>query len=294
MAIQKAAVAGLSYSTASQSGVTNSSGEFTYADGEIVRFEFGGVEIGAAPAKEILTPLDILPENSESQVALMSFLQSLDMDGDVSNGIELTDVSADQLREYVNEQPQSDTFESIIARDDYADLAGRLTNRSAWISEAEALDTFNAEIAPLVEQGLYVVPDPVAGPSGVEPPRLNDSLETGNLVQGAPFSDCGGNTTMLRTPSPTAVRHALQMPETNTYSICVTAGSWESFVFDLPDINFDGADKLIYVSIDIEGDLIIAGQRMAVVMTDGATVAGSVICAPGASDISFNNADACR
>ncbi len=297
-----APVSGLSYSTNTQTGVTNSSGEFMYAEGETVRFTYGGIEIGSALAKAILTPLDVLPEDSESQIALMSFLQSLDMDNDPSNGIELTNSTAQQLREYVHEEPQSNTFPSVIARDDYPDLVGQLTNRAAWISNTEALQTFDAEIAPLVAQGLYEPPapppvqstNPAPVPTSVEAPRLNNSLEAGNLVPGAPFYDCGGNITMLRTPSPTAVRHALQMPETNTYSICVTSGSWEPFVFDLPDINFDGADKLIYISTDIQGDLTIAGQRIAVIMTDGATIAGRVFCAPGATNISFNNANACQ
>ncbi len=155
-----APVAGLSYSTDSQSGVTNAAGEFLYVDGEVVRFEYGGVQLGEAPGQGILTPLDILPDDHDSQVALMSFLQSLDMDSDLTNGIELTSLSAAELRDYVNERPQANTFPSIIARDDYASLVGRLTNRATWIGETEALQTFEAEIAPLVAQGLYVAPTP--------------------------------------------------------------------------------------------------------------------------------------
>jgi hypothetical protein len=86
------AVEGLSFSTPSQSGLTNATGEFRYKDGEVVTFTIGNVDIGSAFGAEYLSPLDItnsfLPSDATaSNVARL--LQTLDMDGDPENGISL-------------------------------------------------------------------------------------------------------------------------------------------------------------------------------------------------------------
>ena len=86
------AVEGLSYSTPTQSGLTNAAGEFRYLEGEVVTFRIGNVDLGAAFGAEYLTPLDItnsfLPsDDAASNVARL--LQTLDTDGDAENGITL-------------------------------------------------------------------------------------------------------------------------------------------------------------------------------------------------------------
>jgi hypothetical protein len=86
------AVQGLSYSTATQSGLTNAAGEFKYRDGEVVTFKIGNIEIGSAFGAEYLSPLDItnsyLPVDTEaSNVARL--LQTLDTDSNPDNGITL-------------------------------------------------------------------------------------------------------------------------------------------------------------------------------------------------------------
>jgi hypothetical protein len=85
-------VQGLSYSTASQSGLTNAAGEFRYRDGEVITFKVGNVDIGSAFGAAYLSPLDItnsfLPSDADaSNVARL--LQTLDTDGDPGNGITL-------------------------------------------------------------------------------------------------------------------------------------------------------------------------------------------------------------
>ena len=85
-------VEGLGYSTATQSGLTNAAGEFDYLPGEVVSFRIGTIDIGAAFGAEYLSPLDIsssfLP-SSASASNIARILQTLDVDGDPSNGIVL-------------------------------------------------------------------------------------------------------------------------------------------------------------------------------------------------------------
>ncbi len=64
--------------------------QFEYAEGDTVRFFIGDVQLGEAiEAKARITPLD-LAESENARTNLMVFLQSLDTDGDHSNGIEIS------------------------------------------------------------------------------------------------------------------------------------------------------------------------------------------------------------
>ena len=93
-------VAGLSYSTPSRSGVTNAAGEFQYEAGETVSFRLGNIELGSAPAAEMVTPIDLIGANSFDEarqldrddrlVNMLLLLQSLDRDGNPDNGLDLT------------------------------------------------------------------------------------------------------------------------------------------------------------------------------------------------------------
>lgn len=71
-------------------GTTNLDGEFEYNEGDTVRFFIGDVQLGEAiEAKARITPLD-LAESENARTNLMVFLQTLDDDGDHSNGIKIT------------------------------------------------------------------------------------------------------------------------------------------------------------------------------------------------------------
>ena len=89
-------VTGVKYLRASSSGdsiegTTNDKGEFEYAEGDTVRFLIGDVQLGEAiEAKARITPLD-LAESENARTNLMVLLQSLDADGDHSNGIEISE-----------------------------------------------------------------------------------------------------------------------------------------------------------------------------------------------------------
>ena len=102
-------VAGLSYQTATQSGVTNAAGEFSYQAGERVTFSIGGIELGTALGAETLSPFDLFgltPPVTEAEIRyelatpnevtdfdrvanLAMLLLTLDMDRVPGNGIDL-------------------------------------------------------------------------------------------------------------------------------------------------------------------------------------------------------------
>jgi len=92
------AVEGVSYSTATQSGTTNTAGEFSYLEGEQVTFSIGATELPTVDAAPQVSPVDMAagstnPEDTTTNIARL--LQSLDSDGNPENGITvLSDATA--------------------------------------------------------------------------------------------------------------------------------------------------------------------------------------------------------
>jgi hypothetical protein len=91
-----AAVEGLNYTTESQSGKTNVDGEFIFQLNEDITFSIGDIVLPSVKAATYITPLDIYSTEDISQlevVNLLRLLQSLDVDGDPSNNIQISDTS---------------------------------------------------------------------------------------------------------------------------------------------------------------------------------------------------------
>lgn len=99
-------VAGVSYATPTQQGVTGLDGSFQYAEGEVVLFMIGNTVLGEVLGKQQVSPFDLAgspihtgihitwalqdEENPfHAVINLAVFLQSLDHDGDAYNGIEI-------------------------------------------------------------------------------------------------------------------------------------------------------------------------------------------------------------
>jgi hypothetical protein len=73
---------------------TNAKGEFSCKSGETVTFSVGGIALGAAPCAAVITPLTLAGGadiKADKVTNRLLTLQSLDEDGDPSNGIKLTD-----------------------------------------------------------------------------------------------------------------------------------------------------------------------------------------------------------
>lgn len=92
-------VIGLRYETPTESGFTDDQGRFNYRSGETVRFFVGDVFIGEAAGQAIITPVELVAgavdETNTQVLNIVIFLQSVDDDGDESNGIRITTVAND-------------------------------------------------------------------------------------------------------------------------------------------------------------------------------------------------------
>ena len=81
------AVAGVSYTCGSETGKTDNDGKFTFEKGKGCTFEVAGIPLRQVPADELVDNAKIV----ENNVTVARFLQSIDTDGDLSNGIQITD-----------------------------------------------------------------------------------------------------------------------------------------------------------------------------------------------------------
>jgi uncharacterized protein len=101
-------VQGLTYKTLTQTGNTNAAGKFEYLTGETVTFTVGDFVLGAAPGDERMTPAHFItvmasstfgttktpvpagdPQKVTNRIItnLARFIQSLDKDGNIENGV---------------------------------------------------------------------------------------------------------------------------------------------------------------------------------------------------------------
>lgn len=99
-------VAGLTYKTPTQSGITDEKGTFRYMPGETVTFSVSNITIGQATGAAAITTFDLVgitpptksfgipmknPTSNKFQQAIniSLFLQTLDIDGNAANGIDI-------------------------------------------------------------------------------------------------------------------------------------------------------------------------------------------------------------
>ncbi|MBU4317602.1 MAG: carboxylesterase family protein [Proteobacteria bacterium] len=87
-------ITGLAFRTPTLTGLTDKSGAFKYLEGESLSFSMGDLVVGSAKGKEKLTLIDIVPGATDFAdqrvVNLCVLLQTLDKDGDLKNGIQIT------------------------------------------------------------------------------------------------------------------------------------------------------------------------------------------------------------
>ena len=149
------AVAGLNYEgERTAASITNDQGQFTYRQGETISFAIGDLALGSAVGADMLTPLSITEGASapteQGVVNKLILLQSLDADGNLNNGIQISDAIRDEVSleaaaiEF--DQPASDfrtSLEPLLARLEAAGAFSDTDPRPRTVVAAdEALEHF--------------------------------------------------------------------------------------------------------------------------------------------------------
>lgn len=94
------AVAGITFTNEPSgiTGTTDAQGRFTFEPGDTVTFSIGDLHLPAITARGLVTPLTIAQTDDPNDVVatnIARLLQSLDFDGDASNGIDIAGGAAD-------------------------------------------------------------------------------------------------------------------------------------------------------------------------------------------------------
>jgi len=146
------AVEGLSYMTTSQDGKTNGSGEFAFQSDEQVTFSIGAIALPTISAKLLLTPFDIFNTddiNNVQVVNLLRLLQSLDVDGDPSNGIQISD-DAHQFAQGLTVDFNDDNFEGAVT--ELIAMSGSVNTQ--LISAQSAIDHFQLTLNQISNENI--------------------------------------------------------------------------------------------------------------------------------------------
>ena len=112
-------VQGIDYQSLSYQGITDSEGNFNYKSGEVTTFAIGDVILGETIGGSTITPFDLVPgatdESDPAVINICRFLQSLDVDGDPTNGIEITpEIAAELYGQSINFYLSIDDFNDTI------------------------------------------------------------------------------------------------------------------------------------------------------------------------------------
>lgn len=131
-------VSGLKYASPNSSGTTEANGAFNYFQDDEITFAIGDLILGSAAGQETLTPLDLISEaaNATDQrvTNILVLLQTLDQDGDLNNGIQITPEISAIVSDY----------SSDIDFDQSATAFAADTNVSNLLADLNAADVFTS------------------------------------------------------------------------------------------------------------------------------------------------------
>jgi len=188
-------VSGLRYETATTSGFTDSQGKFNYRNGETIRFFIGDVFIGEASGQAIITPVELvstaIDEKNIQVQNIVMFLQSIDDDGDESNGINITTLARSAAQgQSVNFTLASGVFE---ADGSIQTLISNITSANgiarSMVSRTQASNTFRSNLTALFAgnyQGNFSGDD-----TGTWTATINNNGEISGLRKSTIFGDAG-------------------------------------------------------------------------------------------------------
>ena len=159
-------VSGMSYiaSPSGRTGTTDASGTYSYEAGDTIEFFIGSISIGSAPAAPIMTPISIVTsiiggtvdETNTFVLNIARFLQSIDEDGDLSNGIQIpvaiVSAAMGKTLDFTSSVFDADAT-TVLA--DLASSAGITAITGALASPGSALGHFSDSILVCKFNGSY-------------------------------------------------------------------------------------------------------------------------------------------
>ena len=159
-------VAGLSFVSGAQSGITDAAGAFMFEAGGTVQFKVGNIVLGSAPGKSIMTPLDLVKAVAPAAVAsdarvvqIAQFLMTLTASPSAAS----MSIPAATASAALGEAP----VDLSLAPVDVAAILGRLVPAKIAASAVDAAAHIQASLAALSapKTGTFAALDSMASPS---------------------------------------------------------------------------------------------------------------------------------
>lgn len=150
-----APVAGLEYSTPTQSGITGEGGSYKFIEGELVDFRIGTLHLGSAKAAPILTPISMtsyLSPTHDANVNMVRVLISLDSDRNPDNGIQIPAETRDYLTNDVDASHLDITADSSVS--EFAIALAQVDSEAVVPPKIDAISHFN-ETVKCALSGIY-------------------------------------------------------------------------------------------------------------------------------------------
>ena len=139
-------VQGVTFVTATQSGITNVDGRFAYVDGETITFSVGGIVLGTVTAAPVISPVELSGVASsidQTAINLMVFLQSIDEDQFFFFGIAISPATqAAAATQTLDFTLDSVAFTAAVTPVVTAITSDNPTGPNPVLSETAALDNF--------------------------------------------------------------------------------------------------------------------------------------------------------
>jgi hypothetical protein len=146
------AVEGLEYTSGNTTGITGADGSFKYEEGKPVTFKIGSMILGSVTVtNNRVFPVDLVSgatDETHPKVTLMAqILQTLDSDGDASNGITITQTARQAINHAIEvataDPSQTTSAINLLLASATAD---RTTPASSLVTEANAKNHLQANL----------------------------------------------------------------------------------------------------------------------------------------------------
>ncbi len=136
------AVEGVNYTCGSQTGVTDKDGKFTFEEGAGCKFSIAGITLREVSKDKLANGKKVL----ENDLEVAQFLQSIDSDGDASNGIQITPKVLHILNEALKGEkdvPKGDELVGVVSEVEQQDhsFKGKVKTKEEVIAHLEKSST---------------------------------------------------------------------------------------------------------------------------------------------------------
>jgi len=162
-------IEGVNYKCGSESGTTGDNGKFTFEVGQNCTFTLADITLRTVPSNLLYDNVDVIEDNLD----VARFLQSIDMDGDHSNGIQLNQQIVQTIKDMnITQIPYTDQKIDDIVSKLSASIAGF---NGKVISKDDALDNLNQTLTENTKAAL-------AGKTFYAVSQDNGEVDYGKLV----------------------------------------------------------------------------------------------------------------